>query len=289
MSALIFSGIHKYHTSSSDHIFLPPPPPPEPITTHLLNSATGISNVNNINNGNAITIDAPPQTSREFGHSFLHQPSYCPAATVSALPEKVLTQIKKGEFVNFDSLLPSTTPLSMDEYSFKVNPGANASVTLVPMAQSRPKDFYLSSWLTAWNIYLCCVMIFHPHLTTQLMYYQSLICQFASQYIFATWSTYDRLFRYQLAHNPGLGWDCLDDDLIHGRYQMLCYSCRNFGHMASSFPRRNVAAGGSSLTSASTFTGSVSSSQSPFRAPQRTTQNPACHFFNSRGHSRGKR
>ena len=176
----------------------------------------------------------------------------------------------------------------MDEYSFKVNPGANASVTLVPKTQSRSEVFYLSAWLTAWNIYLRRGMIFHPHLTTQLMYYQSLICQFASQYTFAAWSTYDRLFRYQLTHNPGLGWDRLDDDLFNryiqgGPLQMLCYSCRNFGHMASSCPRRNVAAGGSSLTSASTFTGYVSSSQSPFRAHQRTTQNPACHFFQLKG------
>ena len=55
--------------------------------------------------------------------------------------------VKKYEFVNFDILLPSTTSLSMDEYSFKVNPGAY--VTLVPKTQSRPKVFDLTSWLTA--------------------------------------------------------------------------------------------------------------------------------------------
>ena len=68
-------------------------------------------------------------------------------------------------------------------------------------------------------------MNFHPNLTTQLVYYQSLICQFSPQYTFAAWSTYDRLFRYQLAHNTGLGCDHLDDDLFNRNIRGHHFRC----------------------------------------------------------------
>ena len=117
----------------------------------------------------------------------------------------VLEQIQSGKCVNFDLLLPATSPLPVEDYTIKVNSaGSEPSVSLVPRAQSRPRiiDFY--SWLTmtAWNYYLQAMSFYHPTRVPELIMYQSIIVRFACQYTFASWYTYDKLFRYQMANHP---------------------------------------------------------------------------------------
>lgn len=215
------------------------------------------------------------------------------------VPKQVLEKIKQGEFINFDTLLPSNTPSSTDEYTLKVSPGLDASVTLVPRSQARPKVNDFSSWLSAWNVYLRCMSFYFPHLINQLIYYQSLICQFASQYTFAAWSTYERLFRYRMAANPNiLTWDRLDDDLFNRHLrgaplQNLCYTCRNFGHMSAKCPLRVSSNVNSNFLPSSQVpptnyvppsnTVPQSRFQPPFPVPQRNAQSISsniCHFFN---------
>ena len=88
------------------------------------------------------------------------------AATLLPLPRSILLNIRQGEFINFDRLLPSFSPI--EEYSIEVHSNSvNASgpsVSLVPKRQHQPKakDFHL--WLTAWNIYLQAMIVSHPHL-----------------------------------------------------------------------------------------------------------------------------
>ena len=50
------------------------------------------------------------------------------AATLPPLPRSMLLNIRRGEFINFDQLLPSVSPLAMDEYSIEVHSNSvNAS------------------------------------------------------------------------------------------------------------------------------------------------------------------
>ena len=99
-----------------------------------------------------------------------------------------MEQIQSGKFVNFDLLLPATSPLSVGDYTIKVNSaGSEPSVSLVPREQSRPRiiDFY--SWLTAWNYYLQAMSFCHPTRVPELITYQSIIVRFACQYTFTSW------------------------------------------------------------------------------------------------------
>ena len=102
--------------------------------------------------------------------------------------------------------------LALDVYSIQVNSGVEASLSLVPRHQTRPKVVDFHTWLTVWNLYLQAMTFYHPHLIVPLIRYQSTITKFASQYDFSPWVTYDKLFRYQIANNQMLTWDRVDYD-----------------------------------------------------------------------------
>ena len=167
-----------------------------------------------------------------------------PSAMLPAIPAKVRDQIKQGEFVNFNLLLPSSAPPTNDDYTIKIAQGSgDASLSLIPRNQVRPKIRTFSEWLTAWNNFIRCASFYHPHLANQFLYYQTMICQFASQYDFSSWSTYDQLFRARLVNNPVMSWDQIDEELYNryirgGTLQSKCFHCRNYGHYASTCPLR---------------------------------------------------
>ena len=92
-----------------------------------------------------------------------------------------------------------------------------------------------------------------------------MICQFASQYEFSAWSTYDQLFRARLVNNLSMSWDQMDEELYNryirgGAFLSVCFHCRNFGHYATNCPLR-------------------ASNRS--QHPSATTR--VCHFFKKRG------
>ena len=130
---------------------------------------------------------------------------------------------------------------------------------LVPKNQSKPKISNFNAWAVAWSNFLRVYSHFYPLRVSELIRYQSIIFDFASQFSFSAWLNYDRMFRFRMAQNPSLSWDRVDDDLYnrflrHAPLQNLCYLCRNFGHFASACPLR---AGATSAEN-----------HSPFRAPQ---------------------
>ena len=195
------------------------------------------------------------------------------AATLPPLPQSLLLNIRRGEFINFDQLLPSVSPLAIDEYSIEVHSNSvNASgpsVSLVPKRQHQPKAKDFHSWLTAWNIYLQAMIVYHPHLVSQLIHYQATITRFVTQYSFTAVLTYDRLFRYSIANKQLARWDVVDDNLFNlylrgappatTTARGSCYTCHGVGHFSSTCPQR----GSTSIASATTTSG-----QPPFRAPQ---------------------
>lgn len=127
-------------------------------------------------------------------------------SNMPALPQAVIDKIRNGEFVNFDLLLPNRSPVLTDEYSFKMVGGSTPSVSLIPKNQHKPKVIDFSSWMVAWTNFLRCYILFFPQRIQELIRYQALITDFASQYIFSAWSQYDRMFRYQLTFNQELSW-----------------------------------------------------------------------------------
>ena len=146
----------------------------------------------------------------------------------------------------------------------------NASLSLVPHHQVHPKIRSFTDWLMVWNNFIRCASHYHPHLTSQYLYYQTMICQFASQYEFAAWWTNDQLFCARLVNNPSMSWDQMDGELYNlyirgGALLSVCFHCRNFGHYAANC----------TPTSLSQHTPASSSNMPPFRAPQPPSQSAA--------------
>ena len=231
-------------------------PGPSGLSGGLGASAPGISS----GSGRGLPFLPPP-----------HVP-YAAAGTSADTPElppvtrAAIDKIKNHEYVNFDLLLPNYSPLNNDEYAFQLSAGANPTVKLVPKNHARPKVSDFSSWMVAWTNFLRIYTHFYPHRVHELIQYQSFIADFAAQFSFQAWWNYDRLFRERIAQNPGLSWARVDEDLYnrylrHSPLQVLCFSCRNFGHVASACPLRSGSMG----------------SVPPFRAPQRPAGNADSH------------
>ena len=170
-----------------------------------------------------------------------------------ALRKAVIDKIKAGEFINFDSLLPNHSPVSDEDFAFKVGGGGGSespSVSLVPKHQAKSKVTNFNSWMVASTNFVRAYSIFWPYRLQELVHYQATICDFANQFPFVAWSNYDRMFQYRLAREASLSWSRVDDDIFNrclrgAPLQNLCYTCRNFGHNASACPLR--AAGTSCL------------------------------------------
>ena len=274
--------------------------PIENSSTVQLNRHNGVATtIAGTQNLSSIPAAAPPPNH----FSIANTPSTMRNSRLPPVPQAVLDRIRQGEFVNFDLLLPSVTPLSLDEYSIKINAGDSTadspSISLVPRHQSRPKVFDIYTWLAAWNHYLQAMSVYHPHLLISLLRYQALITKLATQYSFPGWSTYDRLFRLQIVNDPSASWDKLDDDLFNhyvkgSPIRPNCYACHNYGHLSTNCPLRS-ASGRNPSTTATDSSFPTSNSQfmahPPFRAPQRSGHQPptlpttsrTCNFYNNRG------
>ena len=146
--------------------------------------------------------------------------------SLPAVPRAAIDKIKAGEYVNFDVLLPNYTPMSHDEYAFQLVGGADPSVCLVPKNQAKPKVSNFNAWMVAWSNFMQIYTSFWPHRVGELITYQSIICDFASQFSFSAWVNYDRMFRFRMAQDPLLSWSITDDDLL----PVLCALGRKEGN-----------------------------------------------------------
>ena len=150
-------------------------------------------------------------SSRQTGRVPEHQ---WPADIIPAVQQKLLNQIKNGEFVEFNLLLPSHAPPLTHNYLVDIVDN-NAGEPSISIGRAQPRAWInnFQAWLKVWNIYLRCLIHFHSHLITQFLYYQSQITQFASIYTFPAWSLYERSFRLRVASKAIARWDFDDVEL----------------------------------------------------------------------------
>ncbi|XP_057312908.1 uncharacterized protein LOC130654361 isoform X2 [Hydractinia symbiolongicarpus] len=208
----------------------------------------------------AVRIEAPLLSS--------HIPqAHCSVPSLPAVPKAVLEKIKRLEYVNLELLLPpslnsSFVPDDEGEYDLNVRTADGVprlSLSRNVSGRSRIKDF--ASWCLAWSNYLRCLIYFYPHLATQLVTYQTLVTQFANQYVFSAVCAFDKLHRLQLANDSLQRWDQLDDLLVtqhlrgaplltksytsstSTRTSYACFSCGQQGHFATNCPRSSSTGG----------------------------------------------
>ena len=224
-----------------------------------------------------------------------------PSQYLPPMPGKQIDQIRQSLFdVDFALLLPSPSPTE-DSYSFEVLEAGDSvhrpTVSVIPKKAGRAKVDDQQSWLRAWNNFLRTAVYYHPHLAPQLLFYQSRMCFYFTQYQFSAVYAYDRMFRSRITHSnrfsnalsplPFLRWDMLDDELFNTHLRnaprpgtsttssssplqtpMVCYHCGETGHIRPRCPHRQQ------QPDTPVFTNRQN--DQPFRAPQRF-----CSFFNN--------
>lgn len=99
------------------------------------------------------------------------KPPFLSAAVLSpsnqsmpAIPSAVLERIRRGEFVNFDLLLPNNVPSETANsftMSFENTESSSAPRIIVQNSNSnKNKVFDLHSWLLTWSLFLQVMIIF---------------------------------------------------------------------------------------------------------------------------------
>ena len=184
--------------------------------------------------------------------------------------------IQHGKYVNFDSLLPSSLSHPSSGYSIHLSQSSagldgEMPFTIQPQSSRRTiKNF--PSWLSAWNIFIQAFCFFFPGFAGLLLAYQSQITIYASRYEFSAWSTYDKLFRQNMANlHPNSPWSVVDrhlfdEVLLCAPVLAVCHVCREPGHYSSSCPHR-VSSSHHASASGATPQRPTAPSLPPFLAP----------------------
>ena len=192
------------------------------------------------------------------------------------LDKRIMLAVERGEYVNFNSILSSTsfdialTEDNDDERPFSVTMGRDEGGRSVldfkqrSAGRSKVKDF--QSWSVAFTWYMRAVTCYHAHLLPHLVQYQGIITRFANQYAPSAWLNYDRAFRRRVAMSPETPWHVVDEEIfsiylraapiaaslrasswswssssqVSGRDR--CYRCRGIGHRARQCPSNLQAA-----------------------------------------------
>jgi len=140
-------------------------------------------------------------------HSSCYHSHTSAAAVVSCsppLPHHVQRKIKRGEYVNFDRLLPSADS----------PPFAHTRRHRHRKATNLRTVTDLASWLETWNRYLCVAIAYDPSRSLELAKYQTIVCMLFTHYPPQAGVAYDQHIRQQAAIRPATRWDCLKEDIF---------------------------------------------------------------------------
>ena len=164
-------------------------------------------------------IHAPPPRPQETNEDALSTASDIPLPTTATpgeyinpsvsqslppVPLAVQQRILKGEFIDFNSLLPEVM------FSTAITaPSTNASRSTIP--PTRINSF--SSWLDAWNVYIAIIVAQNPSRASELLEYQRLIHSASKHFSTPAWLNYDVQFRTLAASNPQLRWNSRHPEL----------------------------------------------------------------------------
>ena len=119
------------------------------------------------------------------------------------LPYKLQRKIARGEYIDFNNLLPSA----------RAPPFAAAKSHKKGKA-SRRRIVDQGTWLEAWNRFLCARLAHDPSAALELAKYQTTMCMLFTQYAPVACIEYDDLFRQSASQDQSLRWDSLKDDIF---------------------------------------------------------------------------
>uniref|UniRef100_A0A7M5X3I7 Cleavage and polyadenylation specificity factor subunit 4 n=1 Tax=Clytia hemisphaerica TaxID=252671 RepID=A0A7M5X3I7_9CNID len=255
------------------------------------------------------SAEAPPYTFE----ANLHPPPFSNRQNIAipGIPQQQLDKIQKGEFVNFNLLLPQPASASNSTQSFTLSVSEDDPGSLSisgtgdsnhRLSKGKVKVSNPQWWFLAWSLFFGAMMVFHEHLAPLLIRYQERICRFFTTYPFQCVADYDVQFRRKLAVNPTeTFWDRIDLDIFSSTLRpqvgsfsssqagsfpdVTCYKCKKKGHYATRCP--NPLSSQDQTTS--TFTQSRpprppisgANAQNPFQGSAHDASTEACPYFNS--------
>ena len=131
-----------------------------------------------------------------------------------AVPAKLKQRIIKGEYVEFDQLLPES--MFPTRYNTNIPPSFTLSLSpdpspvgdniLIsqPRAANKRTVTHLPSCLEAWNVYVAIIVAHYPARPSALFAYQRIICNATSTFSPQAWLKYDSHFRSLAAADRSL-------------------------------------------------------------------------------------
>ena len=150
-------------------------------------------------------------------------------------------KIKRGEYIELNSLLPPTPGYQVEESLAKrirLSEDDGQLVLSTTSGAAKRKLDNLAAWLEAWSIYCSILFVAQSDRASELIAYQLRIVQAARKYRWPAVLEYDMCFRQKAAYIPALQWDTVDTDLytrcFTGQTHIMCTLCKRSGHAATS-------------------------------------------------------
>ena len=167
----------------------------------------------------------------------------------------LLKKIEKREFVDFDDLLPVSGSVSNNitkqwQGTPYIDIDVESSALHLRQGEKKTKINNLSSWMSAWNIYMQAYLHYRPDMYYQFFAYQKIFCRIVGKYKFEACYNYDKDLRLLMASQISLSpkqrtasWDSLHIELsnIHLADNLMpsCFTCKAVGHFSSTCPQKS--------------------------------------------------
>ena len=177
------------------------------------------------------------QPSSSFQSALDPHPPQLQSPLASHVSQKTRQAILRGEYVEFDTLLPENSSLHNNDL-----PGVSISFEgkqLEFPSPARKKKTYVDSidkWLTAFAVFCTILLSSFPRRAVEMFAYQEIIRSAQRKFAGFAWLSYDIDFRRKAATNPNLSWGERDIQLFlmkfTGQAKTSCSICGSGDHFA---------------------------------------------------------
>lgn len=157
-------------------------------------------------------VFAPAATGSTLPHSIaslLHKP-FRVGPGYSPIPEKLVSKIQAGQFIELADLLPENVKAQDTE------PQSYLNGNLLVASKKRVREITdVMTWVEAFTVYMWIFCSAHPTRWPDLTQYKLLILQTARQHSGKAWLHYDSAFRKDAAASGLLDWSHMNSDLYN--------------------------------------------------------------------------
>ena len=158
-----------------------------------------------------------------------------------AVDEKIMTKTLKTEYIDFNTLLPTSIP-TIDQQSVGIHVISEDNFHHKSQTEKQNHQLPIMD--------VCIESVHHPHKHHALFLYQKELCYLVRRFKFEACYNYDKAHRKQIASQNRLpdairtaSWGKRNDELYNiflidsSSHLPICFSCQNTGHYASPAPR----------------------------------------------------